>query len=326
MPANLTPIYFEAEKRFRAAESTEEKIEALNEMLKVMPKHKGTDGLRADLRTKIAKFQKEATKQQVTSKKGGIYHVPKEGAGQMTLVGLTNAGKSQLMASVTSAHVEVGSYPYTTRLPQPGMMKYENVQIQLVDMPPITAQDAHPWFAAVLRSTDAIVLLVDLEIDPVAEVQELLEELARYRLGLEGIPDISDEILFHKKGFIAGTKSDLDALGNNFTALKAAYGDSIPVLAISAAKETGLTELRKLSFEILKVIRVYTKSPGVEVDMNDPMVIKGGSTLEEAAEAVHKDFRRNLNYALIWGSGKFDGQRIKRDHIVQDGDILELHT
>ncbi len=326
MPANLTPAYFEAEKRFRAAETPEERLEALNEMLRVMPKHKGTDGLRAELRTKIAKLQKESFKQQATSKKGGVYYIPKEGAGQVALVGLTNVGKSRLVTAVTSAHVEVGDYPYTTKIPQPGMMKYENVQIQLIDMPPITAQDAHPWFAAVLRAADALMLMVDLEIDPVAESRELLTELAKYRVGLEGIGDVSEEVLFFKKGLIIGTKSDLDPSGRNFADLKVQYKDGIPVLAISAAVESGLDELRKEIFNLLGVIRVYTKSPGTEADMNDPMIIEKGSTLEDAAEAVHKDFRQNLKYALVWGSGKFPGQKVKRDHIVHDCYILELHA
>ncbi len=326
MPANLTPAYFEAEKRFRVAETADEKLEALSEMLKVMPKHKGTDGLRADLRTKIAKLQKEASKENATSKKGGVYSVPKEGAGQIAMVGFTNAGKSQLVTTVTSAHAEVGNYPYTTRMPLPAMMKFENVQMQLVDMPPITDQDARPWFAAVLRACDAFLLMVDLEVDPVAEVHELLGQLVNYRMGLAGVEDISDEVIFHKKAVIAGNKHDLDLEDENLTALKSAYGQYIPVIGISAVGETGLDELRKLSFEMLEVIRVYTKSPGVDADLNDPMVVKSGSTIEEAAEAVHKDFRRNLKYALIWGSGKFDGQRVKRDHVVQDGDILELHA
>lgn len=326
MPANLTPAYFEAEKRFRAAETPEEKIEALNEMLRVMPKHKGTDGLRAELRTKIAKLQKEASRQQATSKKGSVYYIPKEGAGQVALVGLTNSGKSRLMAAVTSAHVEVGDYPYTTRMPQPGMMKYENVQIQLVDMPPITDQEARPWFAAILRATDALMLVIDLEVDPVAEAGELLREIAKYRMGLEGYADISEEVLFHKRSLIVGAKSDLDPSGENFAALKSQYGGVIPLLAVSATVGSGLDKMRKEAFDLLGVIRVYTKSPGTNADMSDPMVVKRGSTLEDAAEAVHKDFRRNLKYALIWGSGKFPGQKVKKDHIVQDGDILELHA
>jgi uncharacterized protein len=326
MPANLTPAYFEAEKRFRAAETPEEKLEALNEMLRVMPKHKGTDGLRADLRTKIAKLQKEATKQRATSKKGSVYNVPKEGAGQITLVGLANAGKSQLVTTVTAASADVGDYPYTTKVPQVGMMKFENVQIQLVDMPPITDHDAHPWFAATLRATDAIALMVDLEIDPVAEAQEVVMELAKYKVSLVGLNNVPEEVVFQKKGFIVGTKSDLAVTGENATALKSAYASEVPVVAISAKDENNLEELKKVAFDTLEIVRVFTKSPGVEADLTDPMVVKAGSTIEEAAEAVHKDFRRNLKYALIWGSGKFPGQRVKRDHFVADGDILELHT
>lgn len=326
MPANLTPAYFEAEKRFRASETSEEKLEALNEMLRVMPKHKGTDGLRAELRTKIAKLQKEATKQQATSKKGSVYHVPREGAGQIALVGLPNAGKSQLISTVTKASAVVGDYPYTTKLPQVGMMKFENVQIQLVDMPPITDHDAHPWFAAVLRSANALMIMVDLEIDPVAEAQEVMAELVKYRIGLDGMIDVPEDVVFQKKGLIVGTKSDLDITSENTTALKAAYAEEVPVFAISTQDGSGLDELKKGAFDVLEVIRVYTKSPGAQANLTDPMVVKLGSTIEEAAEAVHKDFRRNLKHALIWGSGKFDGQRVKRDHVVQDGDILELHT
>ena len=326
MPANLTPAYFEAEKRYRAAETPEEKIRSLNEMLQVMPKHKGTDGLRAELRTKIARLTKEAARQPATKKKGGSYHVPKEGAGQIALVGLTNAGKSRLVTTVTSASLEVGEYPYTTRLPQLGMMKFENVQIQMVDMPPITDQDARPWFASVLRAADALMIVVDLEIDPVAETREVLTQLTTYRTGIEGIEDISEEIISHRKAIIVGNKSDLDVSGENSAQLLSAYGTQVPVIILSAQTGTGLEDLRSTAFDTLEIIRVFTKSPDMEADMNDPMVVKKGSTLEEVAEAVHKDFRRNLKYALIWGSGKFPGQRVKRDHVIQDGDILELHT
>jgi len=326
MPANLTPAYFEAEKRYRVAETTEEKLKALNEMLAVMPKHKGTEGLRAELRTKVAKLTKEATKEQATAKRGGVYHIPKEGAGQVVLIGFTNVGKSQLVGTVTSAVVEVADYPYTTKVPQVGMMKFDNTQIQLVDMPSINDQDARPWFATILRSTDALLLMVDLEIDPVTELQELLEELARYKIGLANVSAESEDIVFLKRGLIIGNKSDLDPEGANLAALKAAYRGKIPVVGISAKKSIGLDELRKEAFGVLGVIRVYTKSPGTRANLNDPMVLKAGSTIEDAAEAVHKDFRKNLKYALIWGSGKFAGQRVKHDHAVQDGDILELHT
>ena len=326
MPANLTPAYFEAEKRYRAAETAEEKIETLNEMLRVMPKHKGTDGLRADLRTKIAKLTKEAAKTQATSKKGGMYHIPKEGAGQIALVGLPNVGKTQLVTLVTDAVLDVADYPFTTKLPQLGMTRYENVQIQLVDMPPIIDQEARPWFASVLRAADGLLLMVDLSLDAVEQVEALLVELEKFRIGMEGCENPLPEALFFKKSIIVGNKSDIDAGGDNFSKLKEHYGHEVPVLAISAEDLTGLDELARSLFEMLGVVRIYTKSPGKDAKMDDPMIVREGSTVEEAAEAVHKDFRRNLKYALIWGSGKFPGQRVKRDHVVKDGDILELHT
>lgn len=326
MPANLTPAYFEAEKRYRAAETSEEKLEALNEMLRVMPKHKGTDGLRAELRTKIAKLVKEAAKAQATARRGGIYHIPKEGAGQITLVGLPNAGKSQLVSAVTEASPEVADYPFTTKFPQLGMMKYENIQMQMVDMPPINEHDARPWFASVLRSTDLLLLVADLSDDPVFHVDALVEELEKFRVGLRGMVNLSEQVLYEKKAIIVGNKSDLDSTGSSFADLKARCGDEIVILSISAYQGLGLDDLRRESFNALEVVRVFTKSPGTKANMNDPMVLKKGSTVEEAAEAVHKDFRKGLKYALIWGSGKFDGQRVKRDHILKDGDVIELHT
>jgi ribosome-interacting GTPase 1 len=326
MPANLTPQYFAAEKRYRSAETLDERIIALQEMLAVMPKHKGTDGLRAELRTKIAKLSKEATKAQATARRGGMYHIPREGAGQIVLIGLPNVGKSQLVSAVTEAPLEVADYPFTTKVPQLGMMKFEDAQIQLVDMPPITDQDARPWFASVLRSANALLLVVDLGNDPVRQTDDTLAELEKFQVGLDGIRKTSDQVLFQKRGIIVGNKCDREGSVSSYTDLKAEYGDQIAVVSISAKRGTGLEELRRDAFNLLEVIRVYTKAPGERTDMSDPMILRKGSTVEEAAEGVHKDFRKELKYALIWGSGKFAGQRAKRDHVLQDGDIIELHT
>ncbi|MCL0065459.1 50S ribosome-binding GTPase [Dehalococcoidia bacterium] len=326
MPANLTPQYFEAEKRYRGAETPDERIAALQEMLTVMPKHKGTDGLRAELRTKIAKLSKEAAKAQATARRGGMYHIPREGAGQIVLVGLPSVGKSQLVSSLTEASLEVADYPFTTKSPQLGMMKFENAQIQLVDMPPIIDQDARPWFASVLRSANAILLVVDLANDPVKQVDETLAELERFRVGLAGSRRVSDQVMFEKRSIVVGTKSDLDGSALNYTHLKAECGDQIAVISTSAEKGAGLEGLRKDAFDLLEIVRVYTKAPGESTNMDDPMIMRKGSTVEDAAEGVHKDFRRGLKYALIWGSGKFAGQRVKKDHVLQDGDVIELHT
>jgi len=326
MPANLTPQYFEAEKRYRSAETPDERIAALQEMLAVMPKHKGTDGLRAELRTKIAKLSKEAAKAQATARRGGIYHIPREGAGQIALIGMPNVGKSHLVSAVTEASLEVADYPFTTKAPQLGMMKFENAQIQLVDMPPITDQDARPWFASVLRSANALLLVVDLANDPVRQANETLAELEKFRVGLAGMRDVSSQVLFQKKAIVVGNKSDRDASGTNYAHLKAEYGDQIAVISVSAEKGTRLEELRRDAFDLLEVVRVYTQAPGEKTNMADPMILRKGSTVEDAAEEVHKDFRKGLKYALIWGSGKFAGQRVKKDHLLKDGDIIELHT
>lgn len=325
MPANLTPQYFEAEKRYRGAETLDERVAALQEMLTVMPKHKGTDGLRAELRTKIAKLSKEAAKAQATARRGGMYHIPREGAGQIALVGLPNVGKSHLVSSLTEASLEIADYPFTTKIPQLGMMKFENAQIQLVDMPPITDHDARPWFASVLRSANALLLVVDLANDPIEQAGDTLAELEKFRVGLEGLSKTSDQVLLQKKSIIVGNKSDLDGCGSNYADLKAEYGDEVTIISISADKGTRLEWLRRDAFDLLEVIRVYTKAPGERTNMDDPMIMRKGSTVAAAAEAVHKDFRQGLKYALIWGSGKFAGQRVKKDHLLKDGDIIELH-
>ncbi|MFP3974830.1 MAG: GTPase [Dehalococcoidia bacterium] len=325
MPANLPIAYYEAEKRFRSAETAEEKVEALEEMLAVMPKHKGTDGLRADIRAKISKFSKEASKAKATAKKGGVYNIPREGAGQVVIVGTPNAGKSQITSGLTATPSEVAHYPFTTQMPHLGMMDFENVQVQLIDMPPITEESARPWFATLLRSADSLILVVDLSTDPAEQMEQIIAKMEEFRVGLPGTDNRSEKSLYTKHGLIIGNKSDLDSSGTGFKALKDKYGKETKVLSISA-QNGGDDELRREIFNTLNVIRVYTKEPGKKADISDPMVMWKRSTVEDAAEAVHKDFRRGLRYALIWGSGKFDGQRIKRDHVLQDGDILELHT
>ncbi|HAZ32086.1 MAG TPA: GTP-binding protein HSR1, partial [Dehalococcoidia bacterium] len=232
----------------------------------------------------------------------------------------------QLVSSLTEASLEVADYPFTTKVPQLGMMKFENAQIQLVDMPPITDQAARPWFASVLRSANALLLVVDLANEPVKQTGDTLAELEKFRVGLAGNRKVSDQVMFQKRGIVVGTKNDLDGSASNYADLKAECGDQIAAISISAEKGTGLEGLRKDVFDLLEVVRVYTKAPGERTNMADPMIMRKGSTVEDAAEGVHKDFRKGLKYALIWGSGKFAGQRVKKDHVLQDGDIIELHT
>ncbi len=325
MPANLPPQYFEAEKVYRQARTPEEKVEALETMLAIMPKHKGTDKLRAELRTRIAKFSEEAQRRSSTARRGSAYNIRKEGAGQVVLVGLPNVGKSELLAAVTEATPEVGDYPFTTKEPLPGMMHFENIQIQLLDMPPITDRDARPWFAHLLRNSDALVLVVDLGEEPVLQIETLLSELAAMKVQV--MPD--DELpigTVRKCALVLGSRNDLDEAGERCARLRSRFEGVLPVECVSVLDDSGLERLRRTIFERLDIMRVYTKTPGKKADMEDPVILKKGSTLEDAAESVHKDFRANLKYAQVWGSGKFDGQRVKRDYVLEDGDIVELHA
>jgi ribosome-interacting GTPase 1 len=297
-------------------------------MLAIMPKHKGTDKLRADLRRRVAKFSEEAQRRPSVGKRGSAYNIRKEGAGQIVLVGLPNAGKSQLVSTLTEAFTDVADYPFATKAPLPGMMRFENIQIQLLDMPPITDRDAKPWFSHLLRNADVLLILVDLSDDPLVRLEAILAELEGMKVRvLAG--DATDEFMpgvVHKTALVVANKVDLNGGDQEIDALRARCGGEVPVLAVSAKEGNGLAEMSRAVFDSLDIIRVCTKSPGREADFDEPVILKRGSTIEDAAESVHKDFRHRMKYAQVWGSGKFDGQRVKRDHVMEDGDVVEFHA
>ncbi len=324
MPANLPPQYFEAEKTFRAAKTPPEKIAALEDMLAIMPKHKGTDHLRAELRSRIAKLSQQAGKKSGATRASMM--IDKEGAGQVAVTGLPNSGKSQLVAAITKAAPAVAEYPLTTHSALPGMMDFEDIKIQLIDTPPLASQAIQWWLPPMLRQADALLIMIDLSFDPLLQMEEIKEQLARMRILINGEQQaVDDETVFwQKKALIAGNKADLYNEGN-LKALKEKYDDVAPVVAISATGGRGLDELRLALYKVLNIIRVYTKAPGQKADLGDPIVLPSGSSLRDAAASVHKDFAARLKFARIWGSGKHDGVMAKRDHILADGDVIELH-
>jgi ribosome-interacting GTPase 1 len=325
MPANLTPDYLAAEKNYRMAKTPLEKIACLEEMLAVMPKHKGTDHLRADLRTKIAKLTQSLDKKTATQR--ATMMIEKAGAAQVAVIGLPNSGKSQIVASLTKATPTVAAYPYTTQAAVPGMMSYENVQIQLVDTPPLGEQPPEWWLLNIIRRADALMVVVDLIDNPVTQMESLTARLEEKRIFLGKMPETVDEDApaNYKKALVVGNKSDLDMGGEGFRALQGYCGERLPVVAVSAVGRA-LDNLTSAVFRILEIMRIYTKTPGGKPDMTDPIILDIGSTMEAAATAVHKDFARKMKYARIWGSGKHDGVMASRDHVLQDGDIIELHA
>jgi ribosome-interacting GTPase 1 len=325
MPANLTPAYFAAEERFRSAETNEEKIAALEEMLAVMPKHKGTDGLRADLRRKLSKL-KEAPAQ----KKGGghadIFHVPRSGAGQVVLLGTPNTGKSSILAALTKAKVVVADFPFATQVPVPGMVRYEDIQIQLVDMPPITADYSAPGQVGTYRNCDIIAAVIDLSQDIEEQSLVLLDFLESRKLLMdENTPAADDQgNILGKKVVCFCTKADLAPEGA-FEFAKKSFDKPIEYLKLSTQTGEGLDKLGELLFRQLNIIRIYAKPPGKPADMESPFTLPVGTTVQDLALAIHRELAQKLKSARIWGTGVYDGQSVHLTHVLHDKDVVELH-
>jgi uncharacterized protein len=330
MPANLPPQYSKAEEEFRKATQPAERLEKLREMFRLLPKHKGTEKLQSDLKTKISRTRDEIEGAKATGKKAGVGHrVPRDGAGQVVLVGPPNAGKSALLAALTNARPEVAPYPFTTRAPQPGIMHWEDVPIQLVDLPPISADFFEPWTVNLVRSADAALLVADLSDDDVADALEAtLGRLDGAHTELVGtLPfDVEDESVHHIKTALVANKADAEGAGDRLGVIREWFSPRFPILPISGEGGEGLDALRRAAYDLLGVLRVYTKVPGKSADRTKPYTVPIGSTVLDLAREIHRDFEHSLKFARIWGSGVFEGQTVKRDHELHDADVVELHT
>jgi len=326
MPANLPPEYFEAEKRYKEAGTPPEKIAALEELIATIPKHKGTDKLRADFRRRLSKLKEDAIKKK-KSGKGDLYNVEREGAAQIVLVGFANSGKSSVLSSLTHAHPVIADYPMSTVMPISGMMPYEDIQFQLVDLPPIGNESTDGWVSGILRNTDMVLIILDLSEAPDIQAELLLDQLDRWRIQIlkEGEAYEKEERRRYKGVLLVANKTDLDPNQEGLKGLQNRYGGIYPIRPVSAATKKGIEELRHTIFEVSGVIRIYSKEPGKEPDLDTPFTLPFGSTIIELAQMIHKDFVHNLRYACVWGSSKFPGQKMHRDHILQDKDIIEFH-
>jgi ribosome-interacting GTPase 1 len=325
MPANLTPEYFKAEQWYREATTNEEKILALERMLAVMPKHKGTDHLKADLRRKLSKL-KEAATQKKRAGQTDIFHVPRSGAGQIVLLGIPNSGKSCIVGLLTHAKVNIADFPYATSGPVPGMVQFEDIHIQLVDMPPITADYVEPGQVGTYRNCDLIAIVVDLSADVVEQVNVLLDFLVSRSLLLdEETPTVdSHGNVLAKPAICICTKTDIAADGV-FDKLRKHCKRNFRFVKVSAETGEGIEGLPRLFFENLKIIRIYAKPPGKPADMNEPFTMPAGSTVQDLAQAIHRQLAEKLQSARIWGTGVYDGQNVHLTHVLHDKDIVELH-
>jgi ribosome-interacting GTPase 1 len=327
MPANLTPQYLEAEAKFKQAKAVPEKIKALEVMMAIIPKHKGTEKLRAQLKSRMAKLKEELQRRPAVSRAEQAYNIKKEGAAQVILLGLPNSGKSSLFTHLTHAPSEVADYPFTTQKPIPGMMRFENLQIQLVDTPPIQMDRIEPGFSNLIRNANAVLIVLDLTDNPVGQMRVLHEELVRMKMGIgNGKPAHPlEEGWVFKRALLLANKVDLKNAINEYQALEIHFKGKFMILPVSAKEEMNFEEVKKEIYLRLDILRVYTKIPGKEPDLAEPVTLPKGSSIDDVALSVHKDFAAKLKYARIWGSGRFDGQMVKRDYRVSEGDVIELH-
>ncbi|WP_297523751.1 GTP-binding protein [Thermococcus sp.] len=387
MPTNVTAEYLAAEEEYRNARTIPEKIRALEKMYATVPKHKGTEKLRLQIKRRLSELRKELEKQRQVKKGGGgpSIAVKKEGAAQIALVGLPNVGKSSLLRALTNADVDVASYAFTTVQPIPGMMHHRDVQIQLVEVPGLVEGAAlgkgmGPQLLSVVRNADAIAMVIDLSRDPIKQMEVLLREFERAGIKvnrrrprvevkrtamggivingaenirgdvsevmkilrderihsaeltvkepvtLEEIADALDESLVWRRAIIIANKGDAPGSRENYEKLLKAYGDRFKIIPVSAKRNIQLDKLKDELYELAGIIRVFTKSPGEE-PAYPPVPLKRGSTVMDLAERIHKDFARNFRYARVWGkSVKFPGQRVGADHVLEDGDVVEIHA
>ena len=336
MPANLTQQYKKAEQRYKAAGTDAERLDALEEMLREIPKHKGTEHLQADLKKRRSKLKAAIEGGGKKSGGGGhvdVFHIPKSGAGQVALVGMPNAGKSAILAALTHAHVLVADYPFTTDKPAPGMAQYEDVHIQLVDAPPITADYAPPGLVNTYRSADMLAIIIDLSGEVLEQMEVCTAYLDSHKLILDawhGHPDRDhgpEARATHlaRKTFVIATKADIAPAGTLET-LKELTERSFEYIEISSEAQTGMDRLLRRTFEMLDVVRIYAKKPHKPADMTDPFTLKRGSDVHDLAYHIHRELADKLKTARAWNSPSIhDGQSVPREHILSDKEIIELH-
>jgi ribosome-interacting GTPase 1 len=339
MPANLSPEYKAAEAAYRSAREPRERLELLREMLRVIPKHKGTEHLQADIKARIKDLTAELGSARRSGGHGGpALTIRPEGAAQLALLGPPNAGKSLLHARLTGSDAHDAPYPFTTQYPEPGMMPHADVHFQLIDLPAVSSEHPVPWLASTLQLADAALLVVDPGepscVDQLADLHAVLRErrvslIAQWNAGTTARADDSADgdpfalrlptlLLVNKVERIADLPAEL-------AALRELAAVPYPMLAVSAATGAGLAEIGPWLFEHLGIVRVYTKTPGHPADRTRPFTLRRGQTVRDVARLVHHDLARTVRYARVFGHAGFEAQQVGPDHPLADGDIVELH-
>jgi small GTP-binding protein len=328
MPINLPPQAIEAERQYRAAQSLPQKITCLEAYISAIPKHKGTDRLRADLRKRLSKLKNSSQGQKTTSRQETAFHIDKEGAGQVVITGPPNVGKSSLVASLTHAAPTVADAPFTTWAATPGMMPVHDIQVQLVDTPPLHRDYVDSELIELIRRADLLLLMVDIQTDPVEQLEDTAALLAEHRIISHQWKAryAGQEHLVFLPLLVLANKWDDEQYDENVEIFCELLEDDWLMLPMSAKTGRNIERLKQMVFDHLNIMRIYTKPPWEEPDFDAPYVLKKGDTVADFAGKVHRDFVEQLKSARVWGSKVHDGQMVGQDHILHDGDVVELRT
>ncbi|MBN2571876.1 MAG: 50S ribosome-binding GTPase [Ignavibacteriales bacterium] len=328
MPTNLPPEYFRAEQKFKEARTDKEKIELLEELIGTIPKHKGTDKLRAEYRRKLSQLRVSAQKSKKGAKQVSEYHIEKEGAARIVIIGTSNVGKSSLVAKLSKANPDVSENPFTTWHPTPGMVEFENIQLQFIDTPPIDIDFFEPEFIELLKSSDLLLVIFDIQGYPLQQLDKINNLLLVSKitpLNNEKI-NSTNQHFFKIPILIVVNKVENEKYIKEYQILEELLKDEgWNTIPISVEQGINLKSLLQRIVKETKIIRIFSKPPGKEVDYTKPFIIKEGSTIGEFALQVHNDFYEKLKLAKVWGKGVFDGQSVGKEHLLNDGDIVELH-
>lgn len=324
MPANLTPDYERAERQYRAATTDDERLEALRQMFSTIPKHKGTEKLQADIKRKISQLRKAVAKK--PGKTTDLFHVPRAGAGQVVLIGAPNCGKSMIVAKTTHAPVKVADYPFATALPVPGMAHWEDIQIELVDTPPLTPDHFPGGLFGTIRNSDIIAIVVDASEDPLEQAEMIINLLTGRGLVLRSVPHNEIDHSDHNEHCCALVlnKADL-ADAETIATFKDLYASRFEVVPVSASTGEGLDRLIQRLWQLLALVRVYTKQPHKPPENTKPFTLEIGSTVEDLARQIHQELPDKMKFAKIWGDGRFAGRQVHRTEVLHDRDVVEIH-
>lgn len=334
MPTNVTPEYRKAEAAYKAAREPRDRLVALREMLRTIPKHKGTEHLQAGIKTKIKELTEELTAPKKTGARGGPVHtIRPEGAGQIALLGPPNSGKSSIHHALTGSGAQVGNYPFTTQFPQPGMASVRDVSIQLIDLPPVAAEHPVPWIGNALQPADGALLVVDVSepgcVAAVAQLVALLEERRVFLTrkwpegaGSPGDPD--DPFAKILPTAMVAAKADLtEEVEEEVGVLMELAGLDLPVLTASVPGGA-VGHLVDWLYDALGVVRVYTVAATERKD-DRPYTIRRGQTVLDVASQIHKDLARDLKFARLIRPGR-PARRIGGAFQLRDGDRIKIHT